>query len=493
MDPGADGDNNGLTADPETDDLAATLPPRYRWLKRLAAGLGVFFALVVVLRIWWGYEAHRRLQAEIDRIQAAGEPIFPKDFDPTDVLPDSDNAAVALREAMDKLTTTAEFDGILKNDAALSELTPEQWQEIARFAQTNAEALASVNRARSMSGYDWGIRFRTPAIKVLQPHLAPLRKLAKTLRCTAAYYHRTGEDDRAIGVIRDALRLAETSVEPPTVISYLVGIYCYKKTASAIEFCAHDLAIGKRPGVERMGIEALVAELLDESEIQQGLLRAMYGERALELDCARLIVAGRVSPTAVFGGGNVWVIDVCLGTVCRPLLELDGTRMLEHMEDIILAISEPNWLAASRIVAPREIALERSKDALDMLKKPISWYFLTPLARSLALHYGTLAERRMAAIALAMRLYELDHGRRPGELAQLVPDYLSAVPLDPMAGDGRVISYLPDADPPILYSIGDDGVDDGGAVEFDAKGRIDTRKADLCFFLDGVRPQMDSP
>ena len=39
--------------------------------------VGVLFVLLLALRLWWGWEAHRRLQAEIDRIIAAGEPIYP--------------------------------------------------------------------------------------------------------------------------------------------------------------------------------------------------------------------------------------------------------------------------------------------------------------------------------------------------------------------------------------------------------------------------------
>ena len=77
------------TADAKINDLASSLPPRYRWLKRLAAGLGLFFAFVFVLRLWWGHEAHRRLQAEIQRIRAAGEPIFPSDFNPTEIFSSS--------------------------------------------------------------------------------------------------------------------------------------------------------------------------------------------------------------------------------------------------------------------------------------------------------------------------------------------------------------------------------------------------------------------
>ena len=68
----------------------------------------------------------------------------------------------------------------------------------------------------------------------------------------------------------------------------------------------------------------------------------------------------------------------------------------------------------------------------------------------------------MAATGLAIRLYEIDHGRRPERLADLVPEYLPAVPDDPMDAR-RKISYLPRAKRPLLYSVGENGTDEGGA------------------------------
>ena len=95
----------------------------------------------------------------------------------------------------------------------------------------------------------------------------------------------------------------------------------------------------------------------------------------------------------------------------------------------------------------------------------------------------------MAATALAIRLYQLDHGRRPTTLADLVPAYLPAVPLDPFAADGRTVSYLPDAPTPILYCVGLDGVDDGGEYVLKKSGAVDGDLKDQPFFLDGDRPR----
>lgn len=48
---------------------------------------------------------------------------------------------------------------------------------------------------------------------------------------------------------------------------------------------------------------------------------------------------------------------------------------------------------------------------------------------------------RQLMIDLAARAYELDKGHRPGSLADLVPDYLKAVPQDPLTGTNIV--YTP--------------------------------------------------
>jgi len=80
--------------------------------------------------------------------------------------------------------------------------------------------------------------------------------------------------------------------------------------------------------------------------------------------------------------------------------------------------------------------------------------------------YRGKAERRLAATALALRLYAADHGGSyPKTLDELVPNYLPAVPTDPFATGSRPLKYSA-ADPaaPSVYSVGEDGADDGGST-----------------------------
>ena len=88
--------------------------------------------------------------------------------------------------------------------------------------------------------------------------------------------------------------------------------------------------------------------------------------------------------------------------------------------------------------------------------------FVTPaIARVVQTEWRIRMEARLAAAALAARLYYAEHGRWPESIEALVPDYLPVVPLDPWA-DGAAINIaqvprgLPDGSPrPVVYSGGE--------------------------------------
>ena len=68
--------------------------------------------------------------------------------------------------------------------------------------------------------------------------------------------------------------------------------------------------------------------------------------------------------------------------------------------------------------------------------------------------------RALLQTHIALRAFQLDHEKLPAALDELVPDYLSEVPRDAFA-TGPVI-YRPEGDSYQLYSVGTNGVDDGG-------------------------------
>jgi hypothetical protein len=67
---------------------------------------------------------------------------------------------------------------------------------------------------------------------------------------------------------------------------------------------------------------------------------------------------------------------------------------------------------------------------------------------------------RSVQILLAIQLFEADHGRLPNDLAELSPEYLPQIPLDSYSGQPLIYRRLDSGFD--LYSVGRDGIDNGG-------------------------------
>jgi hypothetical protein len=70
------------------------------------------------------------------------------------------------------------------------------------------------------------------------------------------------------------------------------------------------------------------------------------------------------------------------------------------------------------------------------------------------------ASEACARVAVAATRYRLDHGKLPSRLADLVPGYLNAIPTDVFSG--KPLRLAIKKDKWIVYSVGPNGVDDGG-------------------------------
>jgi hypothetical protein len=71
-------------------------------------------------------------------------------------------------------------------------------------------------------------------------------------------------------------------------------------------------------------------------------------------------------------------------------------------------------------------------------------------------------QQQMVIAALGIQRYRLKTGKLPPELSALVPEYMAMIPHDFMDGKGLRYRLLPGANDFVLYSVGEDGKDDGG-------------------------------
>jgi hypothetical protein len=123
--------------------------------------------------------------------------------------------------------------------------------------------------------------------------------------------------------------------------------------------------------------------------------------------------------------------------ILRPYLRHNLTRVIRDLADVVDASRKP-WPERLRRLETGTFA-----GALES-------------ARLLA---GNVAQGRTARIAVAVEEFRAGTGHPPASLAELVPRYLGAVPIDPF--NGEPLKYRLDADSYTIYSVGVLGKYDG--------------------------------
>jgi len=93
-----------------------------------------------------------------------------------------------------------------------------------------------------------------------------------------------------------------------------------------------------------------------------------------------------------------------------------------------------------------------------------------------------VARLRTAQVALAVERYHLAHGALPVSLEDLAPGYLNRVPQDPYTGQDLRYEKLGTSF--VVYSVGEDGRDDGGWEEPPHDRRVAGQTYDITFTVE---------
>src|SRR5690606_12776679 len=97
------------------------------------------------------------------------------------------------------------------------------------------------------------------------------------------------------------------------------------------------------------------------------------------------------------------------------------------------------------------------------------------------------ARRDATVAALAAMRFRADRGHLPTTLEELTPTYLGEVPRDPFAR--APLRYRVEADGFVVYSVGEDGTDDGGR-ERDDHGSELRDGTDIPFTVGGGQERL---
>lgn len=200
------------------------VPARFWWLKRLLAAGGCLLIGLVALRLWWGWEAHRRYNAAIERYRQAGGPVFAAEFDAQlDAVPDEDNAAVLLEQAIQGITPTTKSGVSLDDFLNDPELFEKDIAAARELTAANANVLRLVRQACARPQVAWSPRLQGYPANFNIGILSGQRQLGKLLWFSAIYQHKIGSDAETIATLHDLASFSEVVEAHPILISNLVA------------------------------------------------------------------------------------------------------------------------------------------------------------------------------------------------------------------------------------------------------------------------------
>jgi hypothetical protein len=372
-------------------------------------------------------------------------------------VPDAENGGLLVIRAGKLLpgrwTARPVFDQIQEAQER-GELEPPQLLDAGLAGQLRQElnnVQAALREARRLKDFPRGrysVRWSEDFVSTLLPHLEPLRNVANLLSYDAMLRAQDGDLDGAWASTRAVLNCGRSVGDEPVLISVLVRLAVRKQAYQRME---RVLGLGQ---VSDRGLADM--QKLAENELQQPLLlTGMRGERAGLHQVMASIEAGKLSQAQLISiGVQVGFVERVMSFFDGNTIQRDHAFALRFMTDAVEIVKQP---------------LDNQAKLLKELEAGL--HDAPPLARQLVpaclkvteAFHASQAQYRCALTALALERYRLARGEWPKALADLVPAHLGKVPTDPY--DGKPLRFRRLADGVLVYSVGPDGVDNGGAID----------------------------
>jgi len=135
--------------------------------------------------------------------------------------------------------------------------------------------------------------------------------------------------------------------------------------------------------------------------------------------------------------------------------------MQESLVPLRLLKAHRPWAEAKQGSAAAIARLNRASSSPRRYRYFVSMMAIPNFARAGERAVQVETERQMTLAVIALKRFELRHGKLPSSLEALVPEFLATVPYDYMSA--KPLRYRVGSDGRyVIYSVGEDGQDDGG-------------------------------
>ena len=371
-----------------------------------------------------------------------------------------------------------------------------------------------------------------PALNILLPQIAELRRAARLLAADAWLAIEEGDGHRAAADLAAILGVANHVEENRTLVGQLVGTAIRAMASQHIRgavarrpavFGEADLALLAAAlaavptsayevdtSVERLGFEDSVQRLYSDDGDGDGVLLIRAVERLEQLTSTFGTVVAAPAPVPPARPGSP--VSTPTPPPTPPPPQSSGSQVLATSGEAGSALAFLAGPAAAVVDPGRRATLDSHARLMDAIEResrlapwdPKSGEAVWQIEQELFGGRGSLGgtglpppgqtsivlrilapaiskaafERRMsrwwiesAQVAVALERYRQARGEWPSTLDALVPTLLDAVPRDPF--DGQPLRYELRDGRPLVWSIGNDRVDDHGEPARDNAGAVD--------------------
>ncbi len=421
--------------------------------------LGMFLVCVVIpvaALLVWSNRAARQVNAQLALIRQSGLPTASREMNEFYRLrPGQQDATQLYLDAQQVFSgggfETACHDLPIVGDAELEIPPPGQpWAEqeaVEALLSDYAGGLRALHQAAAIGG---AARFPLAfedGFGMLLPQTQEMRTSARMLALEAHVKAHQGDAEGAARAILDLVAISRSLENQPILVSQLVRVAIHgiavdltAQLLSCVEFSDDDL--GRLQRVFR------------QDDFKAGISHGLAGERVLGTEAfgnpaqalgqqistpASRLVRGRKEDLALY---------LKIQTDLRAAVELDYPETFAAVDQ-----------AFNELQRKIDTPLGRFRYVMTNMTLPSVEPCVTAAARA-------DGSSRCIDAAIAVERFRRREGRLPDALEDLVPDFLSQVPVDPF--DGSEIRYIARSDAYLIYTCGGNRVDDGG-IDDDAR------------------------
>jgi hypothetical protein len=397
------------------------VPPLQRWKargRRLLVIFLLFVFVVLVVRAVFDVWEGRRLNEEIASLDKRYGPLDGWNVAPPHV-DRAENRARLMRAAADCLTIAGAQTLLLSHGA--SALAAADAREI---ADENRDAVQIAIRGARRLKSDWEIEYDGDMTRM--PSLLELRYLSTVLASAARRDMEAKHADEAISDVTAGFAEAASLRSARVTIMALVGIAVAAEQIRPLR----DILASAEPSAAAL---TEVARAIDENLVEHPMREAMIAElkraRARWSRIERSQIAGMFTsqPTPPMWLSSVWWLF-------RPVVRSVARRDLGAAASAIEAASTPRSRRATVVPLPAQVPTGPWWSPSRQLARLSNPDFRRSAFKAVDSADTATAVVGLAAVAVGLRRYRLDHGAYPAALDELAPMYLKAVPLDPFTG-----------------------------------------------------------